>query len=127
MMVEPGAPNNNGDLLHTHSTILSSLIADYNFRSKDRGGIELILRNTVTDHKLTPLSRQALVDYEFGFNGWNDLSALHMRFGCKLGADLAPEDADDRIGFALNIAGIGGLRQAGRWADADSRGQSGHG
>jgi AraC-like DNA-binding protein len=32
-----------------------------------------------------------------------------MRFGCKLDADLAPEDADDRIGFTLNARGSGDL------------------
>ena len=28
-----------------------------------------------------------------------------MRFGCRIDADLAPEEADDRIGFALNVRG----------------------
>jgi hypothetical protein len=126
-MAGQGTPNNNSDLLHAQSTITSSLTACYNFRSKNLGKIELILRDTVTDHKLAPSSRQALVDDAFGCDRWNDLRAFPIRFGRRLRADLAPEDANARPGLTLNIAGSGEPGKTGRWVDADSTGQSGHG
>ena len=126
-MAGQGTPNNNSELLHARSTIISSLDTDYNFKSKDLGGIELILRNTVTDHRLIPSPRQALIDDGFGFDGWNRPSAFPTGFGRKLGADLAPEETDDRIGFAVNVAGRGEFRKTDRWADANSTGRSGHG
>ncbi|MFC4174769.1 AraC family transcriptional regulator [Microvirga sp. GCM10011540] len=92
----------------------SSLIAEYNFRTARLDEFEHVLKNTVTEHRLSPYSRGVTVDGEFGFNGWSDLSVFHVRFGCKLEAELAPEDSDDRIGFAMNTEGSGQLLLRGR-------------
>jgi hypothetical protein len=104
-MAGAGGPNKDREFLHAESATKNSIGIDYNFRSQDLGEVEHILGNTVTDHRRIPSSRQALVDYEVGLNGWNELIAFHMRFGCKLDADPAPEDADDRIGVGVALKG----------------------
>lgn len=83
----------------------NNLIGHFKFQTKALDQFEDVLKNTVTEHKLTPSARGEQFKGEFGFDGWNDLSTFHMRFGCGIDADLAPEDTDDRIGFALNARG----------------------
>lgn len=89
------------------STILSpnGLVVDYNFKTTKVEEFEDILRNTITDHRLSPTARGSHFDGDFGFNGWGDLCVFHMSFGRELAADLVPEDANDRMGFAWAMTG----------------------
>jgi AraC-like DNA-binding protein len=83
----------------------TKLITDYNFKTSSVEHFEDILRSAITDHKLSPSSRGAHFNGDFGFNGWSDLCIFHMSFGRELAADLVPEDPNDRMGFAWAIRG----------------------
>jgi AraC-like DNA-binding protein len=92
----------------------NSLIADFAFRTPKLDEFEDILRNTVTEHRLTPASRGTKFEGEFGFSGWSDFSVFNTRFRSKLEADLAPEESDDRIGFAMAVRGSNELVMRGK-------------
>jgi len=92
----------------------SGLVADYMFRTSKLEEFEDILRNTITDHKLSPSKRGMQFEGDFGFNGWSDLCVFHMSFGRELAADLVPEDTNDRMGFAWAMRGKNELILKGR-------------
>jgi AraC-like DNA-binding protein len=98
----------------------TNLVSHFKFSTSAIDQFGDVLKNTVAEHRLTPFSRKERFNGELGFDGWNGLSTFHMRFGCTIDADLAPEEADNRIGFALSARGSSQVLLYGRQYDLHS-------
>jgi AraC-like DNA-binding protein len=85
-------------------------IIDQACRSTKLDELEDILNRLVWPEKLVPSSRDPSINGAFRYRGASDLGLFNVRFGREIDVELASEEQDDKLAFAMTSGGQGQLK-----------------